>query len=269
MEEEGFDLPVRGGGEPGEEIGEILEAVDIVPFCRTYYGIDHSSTLSGVVRTFEHIVIASDGDRPDAVFNKAVAELYIAVIEEWLEMGPLSKGIADSFAYRTFRKRIHGAFFKPYLKLFHGWSDKFLPSGEALCSVQVRCTGVFFYLVPGADDGKGVFGIIGLRVPGTLEIAAHMIHAGCAGNTRLGADSIICLIPVNLQDAFKSRKERFRYIAAPAFVVHEHDHFSQRIVKDPIISPMRFPFAIFTQNRNRSFVGLQIPASFNMIDIPR
>ena len=98
MQEEGFDLPVRGGGEPGEEIGEVLEAVDAMQFRRADNGIDRSPTLSGIMRTFEHIVITSDGDRPDAVFNKAVAELYIAVIEEGLEMGPLSKGIADRLA---------------------------------------------------------------------------------------------------------------------------------------------------------------------------
>jgi len=52
--------------------------------------------LSVVVRTFEHIVITSDGDGPDAVFNQAVAELYIAVIEERLKVGPLSKGVESN-----------------------------------------------------------------------------------------------------------------------------------------------------------------------------
>jgi hypothetical protein len=37
LQKERFDLPVRGGREPGEDIGEILEAVDAMQFRRTYY----------------------------------------------------------------------------------------------------------------------------------------------------------------------------------------------------------------------------------------
>lgn len=86
------------GGQTGEDVFEVFPRVDPQAAAVLDEGVDDGGFFSGVLGSDEEPVLGSELGRPDGVLNKVVVDLYPAVAQIGLEVGPLVEGVGDGFA---------------------------------------------------------------------------------------------------------------------------------------------------------------------------
>jgi hypothetical protein len=81
--------------DPGEDVGQIPERVDVIQFAGFDQSSDGGPMLGAAVRTPEQCILSVERDRADRAFNGVVVELDAAVIEEARQAFPARQGVAD------------------------------------------------------------------------------------------------------------------------------------------------------------------------------
>jgi hypothetical protein len=101
--QEAVDVPVEGGGQSGQDVGEVGERIEAVGFGGFDEAGGDSAGLSALVASGEEPVFASDGDFAECALGGVVVDGEAAVIELAGEDRPAFEEVADGAGGRGFR----------------------------------------------------------------------------------------------------------------------------------------------------------------------
>ena len=80
---------------PGEDVGEIAERIDVVEFACLDQRGDGGPVFGAAVRTCEQSIFAVECDGTDRAFDSIVVEFDAAIIDEARQALPARQGVAD------------------------------------------------------------------------------------------------------------------------------------------------------------------------------
>jgi len=123
-------------------------------------GVDHGCPLCGVVVTAEQIVLAPDGQRPDAVLHHIVVYLVTAVGDVERQFFKDLIGVGDGLLHQRLRRALEDACLHPRLELLDFRISLFLPQGLPALMVgfvvcRVKSIRFRFHIIEPPDVGQG------------------------------------------------------------------------------------------------------------------
>src|SRR5258708_39643181 len=83
--------------DPGEDVGQIAERVDIVQLTGLDQRGDGGPVFGATIRTCEQCILPIKRDGADGAFDGVVVELDAAIVYEARQAFPARQGVADGF----------------------------------------------------------------------------------------------------------------------------------------------------------------------------
>ena len=88
--------------DPGEDVGQVAEWVDLVQLTGLDQGGDGGPVLGAAIRACEQSIFPVERDGADGAFDGVVVELDAAIIDEARQAFPARQSVADGFGELLF-----------------------------------------------------------------------------------------------------------------------------------------------------------------------
>jgi len=92
------DGPVRGVGQPGENVSEILKRIDAPAAAAFNDGVEDGTALSGVSIAKKEPVFLAQCCGANGIFHQVVVDFYASILEVDTQEAPVGEGVIDGFA---------------------------------------------------------------------------------------------------------------------------------------------------------------------------